>query len=70
MVSGRLELVVRTAKTSAISTEIRQFPTSVSGSMLNRIQSSDDVSTSKGGELLGQSHSRNWFKKRGSNESR
>jgi hypothetical protein len=48
MVSGRLELVVRTAKTSAISTEIRQFPTSVSGSMLNRIQSPDDVSTSKG----------------------
>jgi hypothetical protein len=46
--SERLVLVVRTAETSAISTEIRQFPTSVSSSRLNRIQSPDDVSTSKG----------------------
>jgi hypothetical protein len=38
MVSERLVLVVRPAKTSAISTGIRQFPASVSSSTLDRIQ--------------------------------
>ena len=39
MVIKRLMLVVRTTKTSATSTGIKLFPSSVSCLMLNRIQS-------------------------------